>query len=267
MRFSPFHGGLNMLVMSLCETQTSVRVRDGKRKFPAVQLLIGSIAMILCASNGWCDPAPATQPILKTAQAVPVKYYLSLPKGWTAKTTWPIVVTLDGSGHDFLGNCRSFVAARGDLPFIIVTPMVSSNGRDPDDAKAVLTVVKEVQQSENGQPKFFITGFSAGGHLTWQVIFAQPELLAGAGLAAANFRSRGLGSFSTSATRLQLPIRGFQGDKDAYLTALNEQWTDAAKLAAEHGYKELTRTLVPGAGHQAFCSQMLNFFPTLLPKQ
>ena len=267
MRFSPFHGGLSMSVMSLCEAQASVRVWDGKRGFPAVQLFIGSIAMILCASSGWCDPAPATQPVLKTARAVPVKYYLSLPKGWTAKTTWPIVVTLDGSGHDFLGNCQGFVAARGELPFIIVTPMVSSIGRDPDDAQSVLALVKEVQQSENGQPKFFITGFSAGGHLTWQVIFAQPELLAGAGLAAANFRSRGLGSFSTSPTRIQLPIHGFQGDKYAYLTALNEQWTDAAKLAAEHGYKEVARTIVPGAGHQPFCSPVLNFFATLLPKQ
>lgn len=236
------------------------------RTAPAFQALIGGIVLALSATSGECDPAPATQPVLRTAKAVPVKYYLSLPKGWTATNTWPMVVTLDGSGHNFLGNCQSFVAARGDLPFVIVTPLVSSNGKDPEDQKAVLAIVKEVQQSESGQPKFFITGFSAGGHLAWQVIFAQPELLAGAGLAAANFRFRGLSSFSTSPARVQLPIQAFQGDKDAYLAALDEQWKDATKLAAEHGYKGLTHTIVPGAEHQPFSAQVLRFFETLLPK-
>ncbi|MGA2497209.1 MAG: redoxin domain-containing protein [Tepidisphaeraceae bacterium] len=231
------------------------------------RLTLGIVAPALFASIAWCDPAPSTQPVLKTGTAVPVKYYLSLPRGWTARTTWPIVVTIDGSGHDFLANCRGFSMARGDLPFIVVTPCVTSNDNDPDDEKAVLAIVKEVQQSEHGQPKFFITGFSAGGHLAWQVTFAHPDLLAGVGLAAANFRFRGLSSFSTSPARIDLPIQEFQGDKDGHADSLNQQWNDAAQLAAEHGYKNLTHTMVPGAGHQPFSSQVLRCFSAILPQK
>jgi poly(3-hydroxybutyrate) depolymerase len=208
---------------------------------------------------------PEPQPDLKTASAVAVKYYLSLPDGWTADKSWPILVTLDGSGHQFLDNCRGFMRARGKKPFIIVTPCVSSNGNDPADARAVLEIVKEVQKEKHGQAKFFLTGFSAGGHVTWQILFAHPELLAGVAPAAANFRNRGVSVISDSPDRIHLPIHAFQGDKDPYVAALNDQWNDAIHIAREHGYKEIDRTMVAGAGHSPFAREVIAFFSTLLP--
>jgi poly(3-hydroxybutyrate) depolymerase len=225
--------------------------------------MIAALLLLGCVCCYGQTPEP--QPDLKTATAVEVKYYLSLPEGWTADKSWPILVTLDGSGHDFLGNCRGFMRARGKQPFIIVTPCVSSNGNDPADARAVLAIVKEIQQEKHGQPKFFLTGFSAGGHVTWQILFAHPELLAGVAPAAANFRNRGVSTISDSPDRIQLPIHAFQGDKDAAKSALDDQWNDAITIAREHGYKNLDRTIIVGASHSAFAQEVVAYFTTLLP--
>ena len=99
------------------------------------------LTLMLTARCTWSADAPE----LKTARTVAAQYYLSLPAGWTAQATWPILVTIDGSGHSFKSNCATFTRARQALPFIIVTPCVSSNGRDPADLQAVLAIVREVQ--------------------------------------------------------------------------------------------------------------------------
>jgi poly(3-hydroxybutyrate) depolymerase len=175
-------------------------------------------------------------------------------------------VAIDGAGHNFPACFGSFVNARGSRPFIVVVPCVSSNGNDPAELKGVLAIVQEVQKSSHGQPKFFITGCSAGGHLTWQCILLHPELLAGAAPAAGNFRFRGIDQVSKAPERVKLPVHAFQGDKDGIKVALDAQWEDAIKLAHENGYENLTRTEVPGAGHQAFPSQVVQFFESLLPR-
>ena len=219
----------------------------------------GLVAVVLIAGRARCGQAADPAPDLKKAETAAATYYLSLPRRWTADRAWPILVTIEGSGHNFLGNCQSFIQARGDGPFIIVTPCVSSNGNDPADARAVLAIAREVQQAGHGQAKFFLTGFSAGGHVAWQIIFAHPELLAGAAPAAGNYRGRGVNTISDAPERVQVPIHAFQGDRDPHLTALNEQWDSASALAREHGYQNIIRTMVPGAGHSAFPEQVIEF--------
>jgi pimeloyl-ACP methyl ester carboxylesterase len=198
------------------------------------------------------------------ADAVAVKYYMALPKGWSPTESWPILVAIPGAGHDFLGTCKTFARARGDRHFIIVTPCVSSNGNDPADLEAVLAIVKEVQKAFKGQPKFLVTGFSAGGHLAWQLVFLHPELLLGAAPAAANFRFRGISAVSNAKERAQLPIHGFNGVNDK--PAINQQWDDAVQYARQHGYRNLSHDLVQGAGHQPFADQVVSFFSTLIAK-
>jgi predicted esterase len=229
------------------------------------QFAVGVVVFVALARGGRGDPVPeAQEPELKTAKAVAVKYYVALPNGWNADKEWPILVTIDGSGHNFLGSCQNFVRARGDLPFIVISPFVRSNGNDPADREAVIAIVKEVQQESKGRQKLFITGFSAGGHLTWQFVFKHPELLGGAAPAAANFRFRGIDEVSKAKERVELPIHGFNGEKDA--AVINAQWDDAAEHAREHGYENIAHDLVPGAGHQAFADEVVKFFADLIDK-
>lgn len=226
---------------------------------PFQRLLIAALLLFTCHSRG-------AEPELKTAAVGGVQYYLSLPQGWNAQMTWPVIVTIDGSGHKFLQNSQAFIKARGELPFVIVTPCVNSNGKDPADLKAVLEIMDEVRQAVHGQPKFFATGFSAGGHVAWQLVFLHPELLAAAAPAAGNFNGRGIDEVSKAPERVKLPIHGFQGGKDSVGKYLDPQWEAAVKLATENGYTNLTRTEVPEAEHQAFAPEVMAFFASLLPK-
>ncbi len=249
------------------------------------------LAVLLVLSGGWYLAANGAylwgpRPLLKTAARTSMQYYLSLPAGWTPARTWPILVTIDGSEHDFQHNCQSFMQARQATPFIIVTPLVVSNAGQPTpadytyappvwaaiarlgaaawDEQGLRAVVQEVQQDYHGQAKFFLTGWSAGGHLTWQMIFTHPELLAGAAPTAANYQGRGITTISAAPERALLAVRAFQGDGDPGLDALTDQWTQAVATAQAHGYTRVARTIVPGRGHSPFPTEVLAFFTTLL---
>jgi hypothetical protein len=88
------------------------------------------------------------------------------------------------------------------------------------------------------------------------LIFTHPERLAGAVLAGSNYAGRGVTTISTAPERVQLPIHGLQGNRDSHLTALNAQWEQATALAAQHGYRNITRTIIPSASHDPFPAQV-----------
>lgn len=223
--------------------------------FASLALVVAALAV---ATHG-AEPSPAAE--LKKARDVPVEYYVSLPKGWSADKTWPIVVALDGSGHKFPACFDNFKRARGERPFIVVVPCVSSNGKDPADCKAVIKIAEEVARDHAGRPKFFVTGFSAGGHVAWQLVFNHPELIAGAAPCASNFNERGIDEVSKSDTRIKLPIHGFNGGKD--LPVINAQWDRAETFAKKHGYENLKHTTIETAGHSPFAAEVMEFFATL----
>jgi hypothetical protein len=224
------------------------------------------IAFMVLATDGRSADTAELRSDLRTAEGIGVKYYLSLPKDWTPESTWPILVTIS-PGQDSIDTFKNFVGSRRKTPFIIVAPCLASKGRKPEDLDSVLAIVKEVQKSSKGQQKFFITGFSAGGHLAWQCIFLHPELLAGGAPASANFGFRGITHVSKAPERVKLPIHGFLGDNDAYKQYLGPQWEEAAQYARENGYENIAVTNVRGAGHDIFADRVVEFFASLLPQK
>lgn len=239
------------------------------RKLRVVLLSILSIAGIIAVIL-W-----KRLPCRYTIRQHPLRYYLSLPMNWSPQRTWPMLVVVDGvnQGH-FLRSFLRFQQARHALPFILISPLVVSNtghpnpqdypygpevweyvaqqGAVPFDAAGVLSIVDEVQRTYHGEPQFYLTGWSAGGHLTWYLIFTHPERLAGVVLAGANYAGRGIATISCVSERRHLPIRGLQGARDSRLMALNTQWQQAATLAAAHGYTNLVRSIIPNAAHSPF---------------
>ncbi len=227
-------------------------------------------------------------PLRRAASSHPMQYYLSLPRGWTTTKSWPILVVVDGANHGhFLFNCLRFMFARRSLPFIIVSPFVLTNTGRPNpseypyaqavwddvartgaphfDEQGLLAITDDVRRSYHGQDKFFITGWSAGGHLTWLMIFAHPERLAGAVLAGANYAGRGITAVSNAPERQQLRIKALQGDRDPLLAALNEQWNSAKGLADQHGYQNISRDVIAGSGHDPFPGRVFAELTALLP--
>src|SRR5258708_6230785 len=67
-------------------------------------------------------------PQLKTASSHPIQYYLSLPEGWTTGKKWPVVVVIESADREFLAAATAFAQAGKQRSFILVTPLVLTNG-------------------------------------------------------------------------------------------------------------------------------------------
>ncbi len=239
-----------------------------------------------------CEAKQASQaPLLKKARTHLMQYYLSLPNGWTAESKWPILVAVDGAGSNFAGMNGSY-GGKNNSTYIVITPCSFSNtnslegqeGKYPYpkevleewnskrmdfDDPGVQAAVKDAQEDWNGEEKFFVTGFSGGGNITWHFIFAHPEMLAGAAPASANFS--GLRAEASKAEeREKLPIKIFQGEDDPYrkpdsISPLDRQWEGAKAQLEANGYKNWSYELVPKQGHSACRDEVLKFFNSLRP--
>lgn len=138
-----------------------------------------------------------------------------------------------------------------------------------------MEIVNEIQQHYNGEEKFFVTGWSGGGNLSWWLTFRHPEKLNSIALSAANYFGFGITYnnsseqeavvFSTAPDRQNLPIKAFQGEKDPSLVGLSKQWEMVQKVAKTHGYNNLSRQVIAGRDHNPFAAEVIDFFLSQLP--
>jgi predicted peptidase len=251
-----------------------------------VLVIIVSQTIHLSAQN------PNSSIELKRADHHPMKYYISLPNKWSASKKWPIVVIAEAAEKEFRKNAERFVTARGDMPFIIVAPCNTTNGnhglRDTTiypystavwdtieamttcrfDLEGVQQIIKDVQKMYSGSEKIFLTGFEAGAHLVWAMVFQHPELLYAAAPVAGNFRNRcmDISPFSNDPSRSKLPVKNFVtlDDKDFGKNGrFYNQFEEAKKMALDHGYKNITESVIEGKGHVPLPDEVLNYFYTL----
>jgi predicted esterase len=186
---------------------------------------------------------------LKTASSHPIRYYLSLPRRYARQPGkgWPVLVCVDGAGSGFRGLAGAFGEARGDLPFLLVCPCTFSNtnalqghmrehyrGYYADaviadaerdrlawDAAGLRAILQDLRADCQAEDRFFLTGMSGGGHLTYWMIFQHPDLLAGAAPVCGNFAPATAGSSreDLSAEELSLPVLVISGEKDPHRRA------------------------------------------------
>ena len=264
--------------------------------------LLLTLALTCSAMHGLAATLPSGQaPTLRTARSHPMQYYISLPRGWTKERKWPVVVTIDGGNKEWLDNAQEFARVRDkeSLPFIIVTPLVLTNGggafqnlrhlpqynyptavwdnaektgRCAFDIDGLDAIMSDVRAEYSAQDKFFITGWSAGGHLTWAMIFRYPEQLRGAALTGANFghcfntEIDAPGVFSTAPERTNLPVKIFDGEHDPQFDDLQEQNLGLIRSAHDHGYQKISRYVVPGKAHSPMPEEVLPYFFSLLDR-
>lgn len=226
---------------------------------------------------------------LKKASDHLIQYYISLPNNWSSKTNWPVVIMLSDAEKQFKKDAEQFVSARKDLPFIVIAPFITTNGnqghRDSTiypysksvwdsidkisickfDIDGLQSIIKDVKKNYSGSGKVFITGFEAGTHLVWAMIFQHPELLYAAAAVAGNYRSRCMesNSFSSDPSRINLPIKSFTGsnDKDFGVNGrVYSQYQEAKSVALSHGYKNISETEVQGKAHVPLPENVLDYF-------
>ncbi len=234
-------------------------------------------------------------PQLKTASSHPIQYYLSLPEGWVAGKKWPVVVVIESADREFLQAATAFAQARQHRPFILVTPLVVTNGgagyrsvptyhySDPVwnriqnsgqfnfDMDGISAIMQDVAKQYGGEDKYFVTGFEAGGHTVWGILFNHPEVVRGAALVCPNYLGRWVeeGHTSSAAVRTGLPIRNLIGTKDDLCAVGNPIYTQmqrATSLADAHGYKNVSLVRVEGRGHERLANEVLAYFSSLLPQ-
>ncbi len=218
-----------------------------------------------------------------------MQYYVSLPDGWSASREWPVVFAIESANRDFETAAEKYRAARGKLPFILVTPLVVSNGgaryREAPgyhyseaawaqvaqagvcrfDSDGLAVVAADVRKLYHGEDRYFLTGLEAAGHTIWTQVFTHPEALRAAAPVAPNFQGRCLEElgFSNSPSRAQLPVKVFGGSRDEYWTAgkpFYQQTQDAKKVAEMHGYHNVSEQVVPDKGHEALAEEVLSYF-------
>lgn len=231
-------------------------------------------------------------PQLKTASTHPIQYYLSLPEGWVAGKKWPVVVIIESADREFLQAATAFAQARGHQPFILVTPLVVTNGgsgyrsvptyhySDPVweriqnsgpfnfDVDGITAIMVDVSRQYGGEDKYFVTGFEAGGHTVWGMIFNHPEVLRGAALVCPNYLGRWVDEthISSAPGRSALPIRNLVGTKDVLCQPgrpIYTQMQNAMTVADAHGYKNGSLVRVEGKGHERLAEEVLAYFSSL----
>src|SRR5262249_23126370 len=99
----------------------------------------GEASLILPAASGAWRPKriasdvtrpdyDAGQPQLKTASSHPIQYYLSLPDGWVAGKKYPVVIVIESADREFQKAATLFSRSPQRGRFILVTPLVVTNG-------------------------------------------------------------------------------------------------------------------------------------------
>jgi poly(3-hydroxybutyrate) depolymerase len=224
----------------------------------------------------------------KTATSHSMQYYLSLPDGWSAGKTWPVIVAVESANRDFRANAEAFARARGKLPFIVVSPVVVTGGgagyRDVPsyrytdaawseiervgpfrfDETGIAAIVANVHRLYGGEERYFLTGWEAGGHTVWAMLFQHPERLRAVAPVSTNYLGRWMTpeSFSASPARTQLPVRVFQSAQvpSPYFA---QQTVNAIALAREHGYGNVSLTKVDRP-HGPLAEEVVRWFAEIV---
>lgn len=206
-----------------------------------------------------------------------MRYHVSLPAGWTAKRSWPVLVVIPDARREFRANLEAFTAARGNRPFILVAPEVLSCGgarsRTPDhysyspaewdslqreddfafEDAGLSSVLADVHRQWNGEPKAFLTGWEAGGHTVWAQAFRHPERWRGVAPVTTNYQRRGLDASSISRAdgRAKLLIQVFRcgAPTGAIMQNVDQQMAVALADARARGFSAPPVRIVPGADH------------------
>jgi hypothetical protein len=246
--------------------------------------MVGLLAILLSRSL-----TPAVE--LKTAAGSAMKYYASLPDGWTAKKTWPVVLAIPGAERDFEESAKLFAQARGQKPYIVVVPMVVTNGgssyrgvptyryseqtwqeitRQGEyafDMAGIAAVLADVKKACSGD-KVYATAFEAGCHTLFALTFRHPEWLSASIPNAPNYQGRGVdeAAFSKSASRVSLPIHEIHGSDDPFCARdkpFYAQWQSARAEAKGHGFSNISTQSVPGKGHVWLAAEILSYLDSI----
>ena len=204
------------------------------------------------------------------------RYQVFVPRGFTRKRTWPVIVALHGGGEYGSDGVRQTTvglapAIRRNVerfPAIIIFPQAKVDGKPGwqlDGGEAALRQLDKTIREFHGDPKrVILTGYSAGGNGTWSLASRYPDRFAGLVVVCGfvdEFRGRasnilypalasGSDPYATIARRVaSIPVRIFHGAKDDVVLPEQSRRMFAALKAAG---ADVEYTEFPETNHNAW---------------
>lgn len=232
--------------------------------------------------------------MLKTAKNHPMQYYVSIPKSWTTNSRLPVVILFEEAAKEYKKNIDRFMVARGDASFILVQPIHTNNGNQGRgdatlfpytketweyidkvgdcqfNADGINAIYNEVKTEYHTQERWYATGFEAGTHMLWWMVFNRPDIVKAAAPVEGNYRSRCVDENPIPQTKSPVIIRAFFGDQDEMSkpgAILYDQWIQARDLARKIGHHDITENIVAGKGHVTMEKEVMDYFATLIDKK
>jgi len=233
----------------------------------AAILLLASCSSMNHTQTGFLDRSI-------TLDRVTYPYTVYVPRDWTPKRRWPVVLFLHGAGERGndgrrqmqIGAGAAIRSAPERVPAIVVFPQAPADQRwigRPADA-AMMALQQAVREFHGDNRRLYLTGLSLGGFGTWHLALAHPDTFAAlvpvcGGIvphgSAASVQQSPLTASATdpyafTAERLRhIPIRIFHGADDTVVLPSESQQMYAALRAAG---ANVEYTEYAGVGHNAW---------------
>jgi dienelactone hydrolase len=218
-----------------------------------------------------------------------MKYTVSLPANWTRDRTWPVVVVIPDAARDFAGNLAAFVTAGATTPYIFVAPHVVTSGgsrgyreapgfqytaadwREVDrlgdfrfDEEGIAATIADVRERFHGDDRVYLTGWEAGGHTVWALLFRHPERFRAVAPVTTNFQRRWLDADQPARPAEAPAVRVFFCGADCVAPEVRRnvmaQTEEAIALARSRGFGEIEIDVREGTKHGPLAADVLTWF-------
>jgi predicted esterase len=196
-----------------------------------------ALALTGCAPPTY-DLAPDPTPY---SYEQPAPYFLYLPAAYTPARPWPAFVGIHGFGSDGSQCLDMWQALADQAGYVLICPsLADENGGWYTDQgeKALLLILRKVQEEVNIRPKVFLAGISAGAEFAQAFAFDYPGWVESAAiLSSGNY-------VEPSPAARKIPFLVVIGDQDAGLRGANA----FTQLLQQRGFT-VDLHVLPGVGH------------------
>ncbi|MEZ5978308.1 MAG: prolyl oligopeptidase family serine peptidase [Planctomycetota bacterium] len=178
-----------------------------------------------------------------------------VPSSWNRDDACPLLVVLHGAGGDGRQMVPSYRSTAEALGAVVLAPTESGANvgytAEPRERAAVLEAIRFARRRfDVDEDRVYVTGFSRGGHLTYDLALRRPDLFAAAAPLAGGPRlvpERGQASIRFAPNLVGLPLRAVVGELDDAAMLWNVR--DLVRRAREEGAESVEFEVLPGTGH------------------
>jgi len=173
-------------------------------------------------------------------------FNFSMPKGYTPKKAWPLVVAMHGSSSDGNNVVPWYTPQLNNTGYFVVYPTTTGKGNFWSNEAELVNVYRTIdwvaRRYRIDFRRLVATGGSMGGVGTWSFLLKQPEIWS-AGASVAGFPAATKGDVLENIRGI--PFYFIHGDKDHIpVSGPRAASAELKRRGIEHTYVE-----VPGAGH------------------